>query len=672
MAALASDDGSSGATIDVYDDAGLHAAVAAAVDGDVIVIRSNITLESRIYVWEKEITITGDGIDRVIIRDAGFNHATDAARGDFNPGMIEVASGSVSTKKASLTLLDVTLDDNYNPLAPYPDQIPIDIGPTVGWEDHVYDSVISAYTGNATVTLGEGAAIINVGGASAIRMTGGILNLEPGSYVEGSNASHKGAGSLYGAIWLQGAAVLNFDATLDGADIVAPYIYTDYPATINFNGKVVDCDVKRPLLLCRVGGYAVHLAAGSEITGNTFTNTRMLDFQGSGYVARLDGGIDGNSFANSPGVHVQGDDALVELNGSINGNATTGNEVSFIVVSGWGIEAHLTGEIVGNTIGGSVMYVGGGNNTVTLHAGSVTSGNTVDIAAFRQYNTASSHFDIYGEVSGNESTANNNGGAFYLSMGTATVHDGARITGNTAYGSGGGFFLNQGATLTMLGGEISGNVAKCLRAADTNGGYAGGGGVSITSSMNSGSTFVMKGGVVTGNHSATTGGGVLVTGRQGSPYTQAGHAFVMEGGSVTGNTAGTAAGADVAVGGPISGGRTSSLAGGFYASFDAGASIGDGPVGASIYNTSDYDKTGVYLLDRAATVRLGNISDALKASVAGGVSTLPAYAGYTERNGVWYSIDRTAGVSALVITYPPGIGDPDGYEWVVAAQPLAA
>jgi hypothetical protein len=135
----------------------------------------------------------------------------------------------------------------------------------------------------------------------------------------------------------------------------------------------------------------------------------------------------------------------------------------------------------------------------------------------------------------NNTSVTDNGGAFYLSRGFATMYPGSLVTGNTAYGSGGGFFVNQNGTLTMLGGEISGNRANCSRLADSYSGYAGGGGVMLTVSSGSvGSKFIMQGGIVTGNYSNTIGGGVFVSGRT------AGNTLILEGGTLMGNTCASA------------------------------------------------------------------------------------------------------------------------------------
>jgi hypothetical protein len=624
------------------DDATIHTAVWNAADGDTIVVTQSFVLESRLYVGNKNIIIMGAGNGITISRGAGFAPGFDPARQDFVAGMIEVASnGSV---RSSLTLRNITLDDMNDPdSAAHTDPTPISGGnPAADWAQRVYDSVISSYSGEVTVTLGDGARIVNIGGASAIRMAGGTLNLESGSYVEGSNANS----GYYGAIWIQAGAVLNYGTVMDGTDaavapITARYIYTDDSVTVNFSGKINNCEVRNHLFNGRVGGYEVIFTAGSEINGNHFVNTRAI--------------------------LIEGNNSLIEFSGKINGNNDTGSgsESSHLVdVSGNGNVVDLRGEFNNNSLRSSVIMVRGyGTSIITLHAAGVISGNTVAYGALRQFET-NSEFHIYGTVSDNVSTVDN-GGAFYLSIGKAIMYLGSRVVGNTAFGSGGGFNVNQGATLEIRGGEISGNTAECRRTDHVSNGWAGGGAISVTASLSYASKVIMTGGEIKNNTSSTVGGGIFITGRP------AGHTFIMEGGTVKDNIASTDNGKDLAVSAALSG-ITSSLSGGHYISIGKNAVLGDVSLGAALYNSGDYGKTGVYLSKESNTVRLGNVGPSTMMVIDGRV-TAAGYSGHTMHDGVWYSIDKTAGNSIFTITYPPGlVGDPNDYEWIAAIQPLGA
>jgi len=675
----------------VYTEAELLAGVADAQDGDVIVVGADITLRSMVYVESKHITIRGDG-NVTISRGAGFDPAYDSVRQSYNPGMFEVAV-NVHDKSdtASLTLEKITIDDRSDPdSASHTLQVPNDGGAQKDkWSSRVYDSVISARSDNTAVTLGDGAKVINIGGASAVRMLGGVLTMEEGSYVEPTNSSHRNSpAKLYGAIWLDGTSVLNYNTTMENVKFDAVYIYSDAaPATVNFNGKMNNCDIAYTLYRNLMGnGFGLYLSDKSEMNGNLIRNCTLFGTWGSNNTFEFNGKMNDNTLQNAHIFTVAGTDNTMVLNGTMNNNKDTGSakEASdLLYIQGSRNIVDIYGEIKKNNLstaagaGSSVLTAVDGGNIVTLHPGSVTAENKVYIAVYRQFETTS-HFHIYGEVSNNTATGHlldpnkqNNGGAFYLSKGYATMYYGALVTGNTAFGSGGGFFLNQGATLTMYGGEISNNTAKCKRIPDEMGGYAGGGGVALTASAGSaGSEFFMTGGTITNNHSATVGGGVFVTGRQ------AGHRVIFEGGAIEGNTSKAAHGKDLAVGAAINvvsltvtdAQRTSSVSGGYYVSVGKDAVLGDTSIGAGLYTTDDYGKNGIYLTDRSDAVRIGNVSGDMQATISNRASSVPEYSSYTPQNSVWYSTNRGDGTSSFIISYP--VANPNKYEWIAVIQPL--
>jgi hypothetical protein len=98
--------------------------------------------------------------------------------------------------------------------------------------------------------------------------------------------------------------------------------------------------------------------------------------------------------------------------------------------------------------------------------------------------------------------------------GTAVLKTGGKITGNIAGATvGGGVFVDSGGTFTMEGGEISGN-------ASTGG---GGGGVYIGSG-----TFTMTGGEIKGNTALSSEGGGV--------YVSASATFIKTGGTINGGS----------------------------------------------------------------------------------------------------------------------------------------
>ena len=650
FAAIHSDD-SSGATAYASNEGELINAVYNAGSGDTVVVTHDIDLTKMIYVSNKKITLEGQlipGEERypVLKRSAGFNHAADA-RGDYNPGLFEVATGG-DTDTVSLTLKNITIDDNNNPDG-FSIQIPVDGGyPMADWEDRVYDGVISSYTSGATVTLDDGARIINVGGASAIRMAGGTLNLKQGSYVEGSNASYKSEGAkYYGAIWVQGdGTVLNFDAEMDGNTIIAPYFYTDmYEVAINFNGKINNCNISQPLFKTNLNdGFVLKMSTDSEICDNNF----------------------------SPGIDcidiIGGTQNEIELCGKISGNK--GGNIAINIHDSAKMNLTLYGEISDNVLSNQTLCIfGSADSTVKLMQDSKISGNTVSVGAIYLNYAAGIQFHIYGEISHNNSV-NNNGGAMYAIYNDPViyVHSGAKIIGNTAYGSGGAIYLNYTAKLIMDGGTISGNTALCKD--DGNTGIPGGGGVAVARSA----MFTMNGGTITGNTAGTDGylgigGGVFVSGKNTNVTT--GGKFIMNGGTVTGNDlyGGKTDGVDIAIGGSNNN-IQSSPDKGQYIQISEDATIGAGSIGAATYNAT-YSGAAVYLLDRNYTLNVGTVLAPNQTVIAGRATVQNEYNGYSPvpNTGIWYQITKTTGKSDLIITYPPGI-DPDDYEWIAAIQPM--
>lgn len=649
FATMHSSDNSEGATTYVNDEIGLINAVSASSSGDTIVVTADITLHQMLYVSNKSITIAGQGTGITISRGAGFASSWDPARQSYNPAMLEVANS------ASLTLNNITLDDMNNPdHASQPLQEPVSGGsPVADWADRVYDGVISTYSSDATITLGEGAKIVNVGGASAIRVVGGTLNLEPGSYVEGSNSSYKYATdpainrpNLYGAIWVQGnLAVLNFDTTIDGANIIAPYIYTDvYASIVNFNGKIINCTSSQPLVKTNANvGFTLNTAVGSEIYNNSFSNGANYIFIGYGS---------------------QND---IELHGKINNNK--GGNCAVYIASEVGSSLAIYGEISNNTLPNQTICISGGQDNIsTLEQSGKISNNSVNISAIYLNYATNIQFHIYGEISNNISNSNN-GGAMYAIYNNPVVyvHPGAKITGNTAFSSGGGIYLNYTATLIMDGGTISGNIAQCRDNADA--GLQGGGGVAVARNA----TFIMNGGTITDNTVGVAGfqgigGGVFVSGKTTS--VTVGGRFIMNGGTVAGNKLYSGSnGIDIAIGNSNTG-IQSSPDNRQYVQIGENAVIGSGSIGVAKYdNPLNFTGPAAYILDRDYTVSLGTVTVSNQQTIANKTIALPGYSGYSLQPnfGVWYSITKTTGTSSLIITYPQGI-DPNDSDWIFAIQ----
>jgi hypothetical protein len=111
---------------------------------------------------------------------------------------------------------------------------------------------------------------------------------------------------------------------------------------------------------------------------------------------------------------------------------------------------------------------------------------------------------------------------------TFTLEEGVTLSGAGARGDGSLVSVEQGGTFIMNGGVISGNTATS------------GGGVSVD-----GSIFIMNGGVISGNTDASGGGGVYVG---YGMLTMGKGTFIMNGGTISGNTTKLGSGGGVHIG----------------------------------------------------------------------------------------------------------------------------
>jgi len=324
-----------------------------------------------------------------------------------------------------------------------------------------------------------------------------IPNLGSGVRVEEYGKFTMIAGEISGNTGAWGGGVLNFGTFTmhDGAisDNFAPMIvYLGWGQSGQGGG---------------VRNFGTFTMYGGEISGNAamsnLTNQGGGGLQTDGTFIMHNGRISDNDASHhGGGVHI-GEGGFFEMRGgTISGNTTNlfGPGGIFFDSPGGGV--HITGgdfEMHGGKIIGNIANTEGGG--VNIAGGST----------FVMYN---------GVIS--ENIANLGGGVNAVNNTSFTIHDG-EISNNTARVAGGGVRVAAGANaiFTMHDGEISGNRSNGTAAAD------GGGGVMILGH------FRMFNGQISGNTSATTGGGVRLN---------AGGTFVMNNGVISGNTATTSGG----------------------------------------------------------------------------------------------------------------------------------
>jgi uncharacterized repeat protein (TIGR02543 family) len=209
--------------------------------------------------------------------------------------------------------------------------------------------------------------------------------------------------------------------------------------------------------------------------------------------------------------------------------------------------------------------------------------------------------------------------------GTLVMNDGSKISGNTTsnnysfsyyYSPGGGVYVNSGGTFTMNGGEISGNSTFPYYS------NASGGGVLVYNG-----TFTMNGGMISSNSATTSGYG-------GGVFMYSG-TFTMNGGAINNNTAtGGNGGGGVYVltgtftmsGGTINGNSaTNSSGGGVYVDSGGTFTMSSGTIsdntsnqGGGIYNSGTFTVSGGAISDNTASTNGGGVFNGNTFTVSGG------------------------------------------------------
>jgi hypothetical protein len=242
-------------------------------------------------------------------------------------------------------------------------------------------------------------------------------------------------------------------------------------------------------------------------------------------------------------------DATLTVNGTVNANS---NRVRLEDNASWGaINGSGTIQLKDK---GSLLEVRG-NRKLTLDGVTLVGVEDNDNSLIG-INEGGEFVMKSGAITGNTRTSDGwaYGGGVAVWKGTFTM-EGGTISGNTTSGKqgnrGGGVRIRE-SVFTMTGGTITGNSSK----GDIEGGNQGGG-----VSLESGSTFIMKGGEISGN-TTNDGGGVRI--RDDCTFT-------MEGGAITGNSGERGGGVSLLTngtftmkGGEISGNTAERRGGGVY------------------------------------------------------------------------------------------------------------
>jgi hypothetical protein len=197
----------------------------------------------------------------------------------------------------------------------------------------------------------------------------------------------------------------------------------------------------------------------------------------------------------------------------------------------------LTADDGGNNTSGSAFAINGsGGKTITI--ASVTGATLHGKSGERVVSVSGGADLVFENISITGGNTTGNGGGLYISENSKVKFSGGSITGNTA-ASGGGVYVEgntaTGSEFTFMGGEISGNTATSAAAGNTDAtlsGMGGGGGVYVKG----GALFWLAGGTIANNTAKGAGGGVLVNGNvTGAEPTLTESGFLMSGGKIAGN-----------------------------------------------------------------------------------------------------------------------------------------
>lgn len=546
------------------------AAAAADNNGQTLIyLMSDIALTSVVSIWEKNITIASDPVSMqanngqafTISRGDSFQTSRDAARGAYNPAMIEVGGTTGQGVVANLRLENVVLDDQgkaqgganreYFIQAASDGDGNTDFGNPatenqnpISNTDIVQDALIATYNGTGEITLGSGAVLKNYGGMSAVRLSGGTLIMERGSTIcddasmqrvkgtaiDGADASFYGPA---GAVWMQGGTLI-MEEDSEIRDMAGRAVYVD-GGTVTVNGKISNIK-NSDVMWMESNGFIIHLRQSATATlGSTaLVDNELTATSGNGFSIlggcslTADNGAVIKRFHNGNVFMVQNDDALLNLDCEVTEytgsshviQATTDN---FKIIIGENANIHH------NTVSYGAIYAYG-NENADGECGVI---------------------ELYGKINNNIST--DRGGAVSMANnGTnliVNMYDGAEMCNNVSTQTGGGILVSCG-TFTMYGGTISGNIsgAAAVNEEDTSGGGM---------YVRRGGQFIMYGGEITNNSSTGYGGGIAFAAcdyNNAVPYIQ------LNGGTITGNRMNATVTGDATNGYTASGGTPNDIA----------------------------------------------------------------------------------------------------------------
>lgn len=440
----------------------------------IIHVVSDLTAAACARFYDHAVTIVGEGeTPPTVSREESFATQQDAARGTYNPAMIEIQT---TNAPASLTFRNIILDDHGRHEGSVFAQA-VSQGENGGDAPnngtYVQDAIIASNATQAcTITLGAGTVLRNYGGMSAVRVTNqAVLKMEAGSAMEDTTVTDRTKGSAEGevgpagAVWTQGGALL-MEAGAEIRNMVGRAIYAD-GGNITIGGKIHnitgDANMWQGNLKQKtLPGVALHLRNGA--VGSMSATGEITDIKGRGNAVFATGeavrftmehGSKIHDFANLCGVYmVYG---KLYMDGEI---SKLSEAVAVSLNDGAAGEIKSNGFIHDNQCATAVVYLRGGSQ-LTIRGKINDNESTGNCAAvYIVTNGGASHatLEADGEICGNINGGKKYGAAVDLQQDVCSfTMNGGKITGNKGPLGAVQIHKNQ-AALIMNGGEISGNV----------------------------------------------------------------------------------------------------------------------------------------------------------------------------------------------------------------------
>ena len=303
-------------------------------------------------------------------------------------------------------------------------------GSISGNTENTYGGGVYVYGGNSKFNMYGGTISGNnatKGGGGVYVSAGATFTMNGNASVTGNNATGS-AGTSGGVYVVDGTFTMNDNATIsdntaeltDGG--VGVYSGTSTTATFTMNGG----EITRNKASSQGGGVGVYRAAKFEMNGGTISGNEVKGNGGGVYVS-----VSGKSTF------------TMNYSASVKDNTATNNGGGVYVESG-------TFNMNDGTISG--------NKAKNEKASNDTYGGGV-------YVNTSGTFEMNGNASVKDNTADTYGGGVCVKGGTFNMNDG-EISGNTAPNGGGGVYASSGqfnmnrGTFNMNDGTISGNKAN--------------------------------------------------------------------------------------------------------------------------------------------------------------------------------------------------------------------